>query len=131
MTSNRNLLVAVATLYINYSVFFTSSSSSSEDPEGDTDMQRQTDPAQLFERVIAMLEQLVAMIREVKDSEALYRALVGLGTLLSWDNGGVAEVREAASSVYEVKKALGEAKKNGRADPRIGRIVGEVETLLK
>jgi phospholipase A-2-activating protein len=131
MTSNRNLLVAVATLYINYSVFFTSSSSSSEGPEGDTDMQRQTDPAQLFERVIAMLEQLVAMIREVKDSEALYRALVGLGTLLSWDNGGVAEVREAASSVYEVKKALGEAKKNGRADPRIGRIVGEVETLLK
>lgn len=109
-SSNRNLLVAASTLYINYAVLFKSASAA------DTN----------FEHVIACLDALTKIVGEQKDSEVVYRAIVALGTLLTLDE----EVKSAAKDVYGVEGVLTKAV-GKTVDQRIKALVKEVGTLLK
>ncbi len=115
-TTNRNLLVAITTLYINYAVLFSSpeiqllaSSSSS-----------------LFEHPVAILDTLSKILTSQSDSEVVYRALVATGTLLSLGE----EVKSAALEVYGVDKGIVAAGAKA-ADPRVRNVVVEIKGLLK
>lgn len=109
-SSNRNLLVALTTLYINYAVLLTSS-----EAQGDA-----------FEHPVTILSSLSQILTWASDSEVVYRALVALGTLLGLGE----EVRSAAVEVYSlgdvVKRTVGKA-----ADPRVKNVGREIEGLLK
>lgn len=113
-TTNRNLLVAVVTLAINYSVLLTA--------KEDAVPIRETTK---YEQSLAWLELLTTLLREQKDSEVVYRALVATGTFL----GVCEESRSAAKEVYgtdtAVKTAVGKA-----VDPRIKNVGKEIEALL-
>ncbi|KAH8660967.1 WD40-repeat-containing domain protein [Tricladium varicosporioides] len=106
-STNRNLLVAVSTLYINYAVYFLTETPS-------------------FEVVIAILDTLSKILEKQNDSEAVYRALVATGTLLGLDE----ETKSAAKDVYSIegsiKKAVGKA-----SDPRIKNVAREIGVLLR
>jgi phospholipase A-2-activating protein len=107
-STNRNLLVAVATVYINYAVLFKTESTTS------------------FEHVIALLDTLAKILKSQTDSEVIYRALVATGTLLTLD----AETTSAAKDVYEIEEAIATAV--GKAsDPRIRNAAAEISPLLK
>ena len=111
-TANRNLTIAVATLYLNYAVLFTSSSHSSL-------------PSSI-DRGLMLLDDLVSLVSTVKDAEAAYRALVGVGTLLGLGE----EVLEAAKEVYGLAGALDKVD-SAIKEPRIGGVVGEIRDMLK
>ncbi|OBT90812.1 hypothetical protein VE02_00648 [Pseudogymnoascus sp. 03VT05] len=114
-TTNRNLLVAVTTLAINYSVLVTSSEDAAE-----------VSSATRFEQSVAWLECLAGILNEQKDSEVLYRAMIATGTLLGLGE----EVRTAAKEVYGIYKAVTRAL--GKAvDPRIKNVGREIKELLK
>jgi len=108
-TSNRNLLVAASTVYINYAVYFKSQ------PEETS-----------FEHVLAVLDTLSKILSTQNDSEAVYRALVATGTLLTLDD----EIKSAAKDVYGIEKAVNTAVAKA-SDPRIRNVVGEIKALLK
>ncbi|KAJ5649837.1 uncharacterized protein N7484_003560 [Penicillium longicatenatum] len=110
---NRNLTVATATLYINFAVYITS--------EG-----REQDPDSA-ERGLVLLEELTKIIAKEKDSEAIYRALVALGTLVKALG---TEVQSAAKEIYELNNIL--ARVSGLAagkEPRVKGIIGEIRDL--
>lgn len=111
-TTNRNLTIAVATLYLNYSVLLTSASHSSLPSSSD--------------RGLALFGDLTSLIRTTVDSEAVYRGLVAAGTLLSLDES----IQEAAKDIYDFPSALAKAEKAVK-EPRIKSVVGEIKTLLK
>lgn len=106
-SSNRNLLVAATTVYINYAVLFNSQDTS-------------------FEYSIALLDSLTKILKEQKDSEVIYRSLVATGTLLSVGE----EIKGAAKDVYGVGAAVDAALKKA-SDPRIRNVAAEVRALLK
>lgn len=109
-TPNRNLTIAVATLYINYAVYFTT--------EG-----RESAP-ESSERGLVLIEELTKMLSGEKDSEAVYRSLVALGTLIKSLGE---EVKSAAKDVYDVGSVLRDV--SGSAigkEPRVKGIVGEI-----
>jgi phospholipase A-2-activating protein len=109
-TSNRNLLVAASTVYINYAVYF------KFQPE-----------ATSFEHVLAVLDTLSKILSKQNDSEAVYRALVATGTLLAL---GDEQITSAAKEIYGIEKAVSTAV--GKAsDPRIRNVAGEIRALLK
>jgi len=108
-STNRNLLVAISTLFINYAVLFTSELS--------------TDTS--FEHVLSCLDVLTKIIEKQKDSEVVYRALVALGTLLTLDD----EAKGAARDVYDVKALVGRVS-GATVDKRIKEIGKEVVGLL-
>lgn len=110
-TSNRNLTIAVATLYLNYAVLLTSASHSS--------LPSSTD------RGLALLDDLTSLISTAVDSEAVYRGLVAVGTLLSLDE----TLPEAANQIYDLPSALANAEKAVR-EPRVKGVVGEIRALL-
>ncbi|KAL1967630.1 hypothetical protein VTN77DRAFT_2887 [Rasamsonia byssochlamydoides] len=111
---NRNLTIAVTTLYINYSVYFTSNG-------------RATSP-ESSERALTLLEELSKIFSKEKDSEAVYRGLVALGTLVK-ELGD--EVKSAAKEVYDFNSALNKLLDAGLGrEPRIKNIVGEIRGLL-
>jgi phospholipase A-2-activating protein len=111
-TNNRNLLVAITTLYINYAVLFSSSSAaaSSED----------------FEHPVALLDSLRVILSTQSDSEIVYRALVAVGTLLGL--GG--EVKSAAVEVYALQDVVRAAVAKAQ-DPRVKNMGKEIAALLK
>ena len=110
-TNNRNLTIAVATLYINYAVLCTSES-------------HRNMPSSM-DRAFPLLEDLTSLLTGEKDSEAVYRALVALGTLVGLGE----EVKAAAREVYEVQDVLGKVKARNQ-EPRIKGVIGEIERLL-
>lgn len=113
-TPNRNLTIAVATLYINYAVYFTT--------EG-----RESAP-ESSERGLVLIEELTKMLLGEKDSEAVYRSLVALGTLIKSLGE---EVKSAAKDVYDVGSVLGNV--SGSAigkEPRVKGVVGEIRESL-
>ena len=61
-SSNRNLIIALTTLYINYSVLLNSENNA--------------------DRALSLLDDLSKILTTATDSEAVYRALVATGTLL-------------------------------------------------
>ena len=111
-TTNRNLTIAAATLYLNYAVLLTSSSHSSL-------------PSSL-DRGLTLLDDLTALISSAVDSEAVYRGLVAVGTLLTLGE----EVQEAAKEIYNLPAALGKAEKAVK-EPRVRGVVAEIRGLLK
>lgn len=110
-TTNRNLTVAVATLYINYAVLCTSPSHSGL-------------PSSI-DRGLSLLEDLAGMLASATDSEAVYRILVATGTLLALGE----EVQIAAKEVYDVPSILGKIER-GMKEPRIQAVIAEVSSAL-
>lgn len=109
-SSNRNLLVAASTVYINYAVYFKS------EPEGTS-----------FEHILAVLDTLSKILSTQNDSEAVYRALVATGTLLTIDDE---QLQSAAKDVYSIEKAINTAVSKA-SDPRIRNVAAEIRALLK
>ena len=113
-TANRNLTIAVTTLYINYSVFL-------------ADEERAANP-ESSERALVLLDHLTEIISKGKDSEAVYRALVALGTLVMSLGE---EVKAAAKDVYDVKQTLEKILDAGLGrEPRIKGVIGEIQNAF-
>ncbi|KAJ5735656.1 uncharacterized protein N7483_000781 [Penicillium malachiteum] len=111
---NRNITIAITTLYINFAVYVTS--------EG-----REQAP-ESSERGFALLEELTKIVSGEKDSEAVYRGLVALGTLVKALGE---EVRSAAKEIYEINTVL--TRVSGSAsgkEPRVKGIVEEIRQAL-
>ncbi|CAF9914927.1 MAG: hypothetical protein ALECFALPRED_009854 [Alectoria fallacina] len=110
-TTNRNLSIAVATLYLNYAVLLNSSSHSSL-------------PSSI-DRGLTLLDDLISLVSTAKDSEAAYRGLVAVGTLLGLGE----EVQEAAKGVYDLAGALGKVE-SAVKELRIKGVVEEIRGIL-
>ncbi|KAI9782138.1 MAG: hypothetical protein M1835_004103, partial [Candelina submexicana] len=111
-TNNRNLTVAVTTLYINYAVLFTSSSSSSLAASSD--------------RALTLLQELTTLISSTSDAETVYRALVAAGTLLTLGE----EVLMAAKEIFDLGAAMKQAEQATK-EPRIKGVAAEIRKLLE
>lgn len=111
-TTNRNLTIAITTLYLNYTVLLTSPSYSSL-------------PSSI-DRGLTLLDDLISIVSATKDAEAVYRGLVAVGTLLGLGE----EVLEAAKEVYDLAGALGKVE-SAVKEPRIKGVVGEIKGRLK
>lgn len=111
---NRGLIIAIMTLYINITVYLTT--------EG-----RESSP-ESAEQGLALLEDLTKFIANEKDSEAVYRGLVALGTLVKSLG---AEVKSAAKEVYEVESILSRVSgSNVGKEPRVKGVLGEIRAVL-
>lgn len=91
---NRNTLNALATLYLNYAVLFTSN---------------QTGPSSSStgQKRLTVFNDVVAFLKQTSDSEAVYRGLVAAGTILSV--GGleanlVSQIRNTCSEITKKNK---------------------------
>ena len=111
-TTNRNLTIAVTTLYINCAVLVTS--------------QSHRDLPSSMDRGLALLDDLSGIVRSATDSEAVYRGLVAAGTVLGLGE----EVCLAAKEVYDLNGAVEKAERTVR-EPRVKGVVGEIRGLLK
>ena len=110
---NRNLTIAIATLYINYAVYFSSGGRESA-PESS-------------ERGLVLVEELSQMLASEKDSEAVYRSLVALGTVIKSLGE---EVKSAAKDVYDIRAVLEKISSSGLGkEPRIKGIIGEIKQV--
>ena len=110
---NRNLTIAIATLYINYAVYFSSGGRESA-PESS-------------ERGLVLVEELSQMLASEKDSEAVYRCLVALGTVIKSLGE---EVKSAAKDVYDIRAVLEKISSSGLGkEPRIKGIIGEIKQV--
>jgi phospholipase A-2-activating protein len=105
-STNRNTIVAITTLYINYAVLLQASA-----PDHDTD------------RAVTLLNDIVNILGSVVDAEALYRALVAAGTLLSLGKDFRDLAREALDFDDVLKKV-----KSGKAgaEPRVKAVIAEM-----
>ncbi|KAF7712245.1 Ubiquitin homeostasis protein lub1-like protein [Penicillium ucsense] len=113
-TSNRNLTIAVTTLYINFAVYFTS--------EG-----RSKSPG-AAEQGLVLLDELSKILSKEKDSEAVYRGLVALGTLIVAMGP---EIKAAAKEIYEVESLMNRISSSGSGkEPRIAGVIGEIRVAL-
>ncbi|PGH12287.1 hypothetical protein AJ79_04353 [Helicocarpus griseus UAMH5409] len=113
-TPNRNLTIAIATLYINFSVFLTTGGRASN-PESS-------------EKALSLLDQLVKLLAKEKDSEAIYRALVAVGTLVIALGE---EVKAAAKEIYNVDSVLSKIISGGFGrEPRVKSVVEEIRSAL-
>lgn len=114
VTPNRNLTIAITTLFINFSVLLTSEERAS-DPES-------------TEHAIVLLDELSKILTKEKDSEAVYRGLVALGTLVK---GLGQEVKSAAKEIFEIERVLNRILEAGFArEPRVKGVVGEIRTAV-
>lgn len=111
-STNRNLTIAAATLWVNYAVLLTSATHS-ELPSS-------------LDRAITLLDDLSTLLRTATDSEAVYRALVAAGTLLRLDE----DVTMAAKDVYDYAGVLKKAESTVR-EPRVKGVVAEIREALK
>lgn len=111
---NRNLTIAITTLYINFAVYLTS--------EG-----RDLSP-ESAERGLVLLEELTKIVAAEKDSEAVYRGLVAMGTLIVSLGE---EVKSAAKDIYEVGTVLTKVSASGPGkEPRVKGVIGEIREAL-
>lgn len=107
-SANRNVVVAVSTLYINYAVLLLQSA-----PDHDSD------------RALDLMSELVRLTGTVTDAEALYRVLVAVGTLLALGQ----DFRDAAREVFEIDAGLAKAEAQAK-EPRIKNVIKEVKDEL-
>ncbi|KAE8553550.1 hypothetical protein EYB25_004932 [Talaromyces marneffei] len=113
--SNRNVTIAATTLYINYAVYFTS--------------QMRAQSAESAEISLQLLEELSKIFATEKDSEAVYRGLVALGTLVVASGE---EVRSAAKDIYELDKILSKVSSSSAGrEPRVKGVIGEIRDALR
>lgn len=110
-TTNRNLTIAVTTLYINYAVLCTSASHSGLPSSSD--------------RGLLLLDDLAGIMASATDSEAVYRSLVAAGTLLTLGE----EMQIAAKEVYDVPSTLRKIEQ-GRKEARIRAVIAEIRSVL-
>lgn len=112
--SNRNVTIAATTLYINYAVYFTS--------------QGRVQSAQSAERALQLLDELSKIFANEKDSEAVYRGLVALGTLVKASGE---EVKSAAKDIYDLEKILSKVSNSSAGrEPRMKGIIGEIRDAM-
>ena len=109
---NRNLTIAITTLYLNFSSLFTSPSHSAL-------------PSSI-DRSLTLMDDLAQLSAILPDSEAVYRALVAAGTLLGLSE----ELRMAARDVYDLEVAVTKAEARLK-EPRVRGVVSEIKALLK
>jgi phospholipase A-2-activating protein len=112
--TNRNLTIALGTLYINIAVQCTLEAR--ENPKSSPEVSG---------RGLTLAEDLCGLLKREKDSEAIYRALVALGTVLLLGD----EVRQGANEVFGVQEALVRAE-SGVKEPRIKGVVREIRDAL-
>jgi phospholipase A-2-activating protein len=76
-----------------------------------------------------LLDELTKIITREKDSEAVYRSLVAVGTLVTALGD---EVRTAAREIYEVERVLNKVLDAGFGrEPRIKTVVSEIRNVLR
>lgn len=113
--SNRNVMIAATTLYINYTVYFT--------------LQGRAQSAESAEGALQILEELSKIFAIEKDSEAVYRGLVALGTLVIASGE---EVKSAAKEIYELENTLNKVSSSGAGrEPRVKGVIGEIRDALR
>lgn len=108
-STNRNLFIAITTLYINYAVYFNTPAAEAS-----------------FEHVLAILDSLSKILSTQTDSEVIFRSLVATGTLL-WLGD---EIRSAAKDVYGISKSISKALSKA-GEPRNKNVAAEISDLLK
>ncbi|RKF75534.1 Ubiquitin homeostasis protein lub1 [Golovinomyces cichoracearum] len=108
-TTNRNLLVAVTTVYINYSIYLIN--------------EKDSNPVDLS---IKITDLLINILKKQIDSEVIYRALVALGTLVSINEDIRCAVNDKYGIEVLVKNSMSKA-----SDPRIRKVCQEILDLLK
>ncbi|KAJ8112182.1 hypothetical protein OPT61_g5388 [Boeremia exigua] len=104
-SSNRNLIIALTTLYINYSVLLTSENNA--------------------DRALSLLDDLAKILNSATDSEAVYRALVATGTLLSLGP----DFCEAGRDILQIGDAVTRAESKVK-EPRIKNVIAEIRQKL-
>jgi phospholipase A-2-activating protein len=105
-STTRNLIIAITTLYINYAVLLSTNSNA--------------------DRALTLLDDLSKILNNATDSEAVYRALVATGTLLSLGD----EYCEAGRDVFQLGNAISRAADKVR-EPRIKNVVAEIREKLQ
>jgi phospholipase A-2-activating protein len=103
---NRNLIIALTTLYINYSVLLTSENNA--------------------DRALSLLDDLSKILTSATDSEAVYRALVATGTLLSLGP----DFCEAGRDILQIGDAVQHAEQKVK-EPRIKNVIAEIREKLQ
>lgn len=103
---NRNLIIALTTLYINYAVLLTSENNA--------------------DRALSLLDDLSKILNTASDSEAVYRALVATGTLLSLGPDFCEAGRDILQIGDAVKHAEGKVK-----EPRVRNVIAEIREKLQ
>lgn len=104
-STNRNLIIAITTLFINYAVLLSSDINA--------------------DRALTLLDSLSKILNSAVDSEAVYRGLVATGTLLSLGS----EYCEAGRDVFQLGSAVARAEGKVK-EPRIKTIVAEIRVKL-
>ncbi|KAH6644283.1 WD40-repeat-containing domain protein [Boeremia exigua] len=104
-SSNRNLIIALTTLYINYSVLLTSENNA--------------------DRALSLLDDLAKLLNSATDSEAVYRALVATGTLLSLGP----DFCEAGRDILQIGDAVSRAESKVK-EPRVKNVIAEIRQKL-
>jgi len=105
-STNRNLIIAVTTLFINYSVLLTGENNA--------------------DRVLSLLDSLCKVLTSVTDSEAVYRALVAAGTLLCLGS----DFCEAGRDILNLGAAVSSAE-NRVKEPRVRNVAAEIREKLQ
>ncbi|KAF1915880.1 WD40-repeat-containing domain protein [Ampelomyces quisqualis] len=105
-STNRNLIIALTTLYINYAVLLTSENNA--------------------DRALSLLDDLSRILNSATDSEAVYRALVATGTLLSLGP----DFCEAGRDILNIGDAVQNAERKVK-EPRIRNVVAEIREKLQ
>lgn len=104
--TNRNLIIALTTLYINYAVLLTSENNA--------------------DRALSLLDDLSKILTTATDSEAVYRALVATGTLLCLG----ADFCEAGRDILQIGDAVKAAEQKVK-EPRIKNVIAEIRAKLQ
>lgn len=104
-SSTRTLVIALTTIYINYAVLLSTTSNA--------------------DRALTLLDDLTQMLLSASDSEAVYRALVAIGTLLCLGK----DFCEAARDVFDIEKAIARAEGQVK-EPRVKNVVAEIREKL-
>jgi phospholipase A-2-activating protein len=105
-STNRNLIIALTTLYINYSVLLNSENNA--------------------DRALSLLDDLSKILTTATDSEAVYRALVATGTLLCLGP----DFCEAGRDILQIGDAITRAEQKVK-EPRIRNVVAEIRQRLQ
>ena len=116
--TNRNLGVALSTVYVNYAVLFTNPNHLSHPQQ----------PPHRQQQALTLLNNLSTLLQvwRTTDSEITYRSLVAIGTLLTLGDN---VLKEAAKSDLDVFSSITSAASSS-AEPRIKRITREIEEQL-
>jgi phospholipase A-2-activating protein len=117
-SANKNLCIALTTLYINYAVLLTSTSAQAAETEGN-------EATSTVDRVITLLDALCKVLMSSTDPEALYRALVAAGTVVSLGKDYADVVKETMDGDVAIERA----EKVG-AQERIKEVVKEIKEGL-